>query len=69
MDLVDVSVLAKCLAGWEVEVNEAALDFSGDGVVNLFDLVRLAQHVAGWTPDLPEEPSDSDGWTGDYIIP
>ncbi|MBQ9919577.1 MAG: hypothetical protein IJO49_01990, partial [Clostridia bacterium] len=48
VDIEDVSVLSKYLAGWDVDCNEAALDVSGDGVVNLFDLVYLSQYVAGW---------------------
>ena len=48
VDMEDVSVLAKYLAGWNVDVNEDALDVSGDGVVNLFDLVLLSQYVAKW---------------------
>ena len=49
IDLVDVTVLAKILAGWnDLEFNPNALDVDGDGVENLYDLVRLAQYLAGW---------------------
>jgi hypothetical protein len=48
----DVAVLAKYLAGWKVDCNQAALDVSGDGVVNLFDLVYLSQFVAGWDVEI-----------------
>lgn len=52
VDLADVSVLAKYLAGWDIECNEAALDVDGDGLVNLNDLIHLAQYVAGWKVEL-----------------
>jgi len=48
VDMEDISILSKYLAGWDVDCNEAALDVSGDGAVNLFDVVLLAQFVAGW---------------------
>ncbi len=48
IDMEDVAVLSRYLAGWEVDCNESALDVSGDGAVNLFDLVLLSQFVAGW---------------------
>ena len=48
VDLSDVNVISKYLAGWDEDVNEAALDVNGDGVVNLKDLVLLSQYVAGW---------------------
>ncbi len=48
VDLQDVTLLAQYLAGWNVTVNETALDPNGDGEINLNDLVLLAQYVAGW---------------------
>ncbi|MBE6762060.1 MAG: DUF4886 domain-containing protein, partial [Ruminococcaceae bacterium] len=52
VDLTDVNLLAQYLAGWNVEVNEAALDADGDGAINLNDLILLAQYVAGWDVEL-----------------
>jgi lysophospholipase L1-like esterase len=48
IDLEDVNILAQWLAGWDLTVNEDALDVNADGTVNLKDLVLLAQFVAGW---------------------
>lgn len=36
------------LADWDVEVNEAALDVNGDGIVNTKDTTRLMRYLAGW---------------------
>jgi hypothetical protein len=52
VDLMDVNMLAKYLAGWDVTVNEKVLDVKGDSIVNLKDLVLLAQYVAGWDVEL-----------------
>ena len=48
VNLEDVNLLAKYLAGWNVSVNEAVIDVDGNKKVNLNDLVLLAQYVAGW---------------------
>ncbi|MBQ4118816.1 MAG: DUF4886 domain-containing protein, partial [Clostridia bacterium] len=50
--LEDVTLLAKYFADWDEAVNELDkdhLDISGDGNVNLYDLVKLAQIVAKWS--------------------
>ncbi len=52
VDLTDVNLLAQYLAGWNVKINEAALDADGDGAINLNDLILLAQYVAGWDVEL-----------------
>ena len=45
----DVALLAKYFADWEgVELDPSKLDISGDGLVNLYDLVKLAQIAAKW---------------------
>ncbi len=44
----DTTRLMRYLAGWNVEVNEAALDVNGDGVVNTKDTTRLMRYLAGW---------------------
>lgn len=51
VDLQDVVLLAQYVAGWEVEINKAAIDVNGDGNVDLNDVVLLAQKVAGWDVD------------------
>ena len=48
----DASRLFQYLAGWDVEVNEAALDVNGDGKVNNKDASRLFQHLAGWDVEI-----------------
>lgn len=55
IDLADITVLAKILAGWnDLEFNPNALDVDGNGVENLCDLVRLAQYLAGWDVELAQ---------------
>lgn len=44
----DVSLLMQHLAGWNVSVNEPALDTNGDGKVNNRDVSTLMQFLAGW---------------------
>lgn len=39
-------------AGWDVEVNTAALDVNGDGSVNNKDVTRLMQYNAGWDVEI-----------------
>ena len=48
----DVSRLMQYHAGWQVEVNQSALDTNGDGKLNSKDISRLMQHIAGWPVDL-----------------
>lgn len=48
VDLSDVNIISRYLAGWDADVNEAALDVNGDGAVNLKDVIYLARYVAGW---------------------
>ena len=44
----DVTRFMQYQAGWDVEVNTAALDVNGDGAVNNKDVTRLMQYQAGW---------------------
>lgn len=48
----DVTRLMRYLAGWDVEVIEAALDVNGDGVINTKDTTRLMRYLAGWNVDI-----------------
>lgn len=52
INLQDVTLLSQFLAGWDVTVNDSALDTDGDTLVNLNDLVLLSQFVAGWNVEL-----------------
>ena len=40
------------IAGWNVIVNEEALDTNGDGKVNNKDVTRLFQYIAGWPVEI-----------------
>ena len=44
----DLTVLFQYLSGWDVPVNENALDVNGDGKVNNQDLTILFQYLSGW---------------------
>ena len=44
----DLILLRQSLAGWDVELDEAAADCNGDGEVNGKDLILLRQYLAGW---------------------
>ncbi len=52
VNIMDVLRLAKYVAGWEIEVNSAAIDTTGDGLINIMDVLRLAKYVAGWEVDV-----------------
>ena len=44
----DAVLLFRYVAGWDIEVETAALDINGDGSVNNKDAVTLFRYVAGW---------------------
>ena len=46
--LNDVVILARVVAGWNIDYNKAAADINGDGDITLNDVVQLARYVAGW---------------------
>jgi len=48
----DASRLFQYLSGWDVEVDEAALDVNGDGKVNNKDASRLFQYLSGWDVEI-----------------
>ncbi len=48
VDDKDISTLSKYLAGWDVSVNEAALDINKDGLIDDKDISYLAKNLAGW---------------------
>ena len=50
----DLLRLQKYLAGWDVEVDEAAADCNGDGQISKADLLRLQKYLAGWDVKLGE---------------
>ena len=52
----DLILLRQSLAGWDVEMDEAAADCNSDGQVNGKDLILLRQYLAGWDVVLGPEP-------------
>ena len=48
----DVTRLMQFYAGWDVEINEAALDVNGDNVMNNKDVTRLMQFLAQWDVEI-----------------
>ena len=50
----DLLRLQKYLAGWDVEIDEAAADCNGDGKITKADLLRLQKYLAGWDVKLGE---------------
>ena len=48
IDLLDVTLLAQCVADWDIQCDRTALDVNDDSTVNLIDIVHLARYVAGW---------------------
>lgn len=48
----DLTRLFQYLSGYDVDVQEDALDINGDGVVNNKDLTRLFQHLSGWDVEI-----------------
>ena len=52
LNFKDTTRLMRYLAGWDIEINEAALDVNGDGVVNTKDTTRLMRYLAGWDVEI-----------------
>ena len=48
----DLTRLFRYLSGYEVEVQEAALDVNGDGLVSNKDLTRLFRHLSGYEVEI-----------------
>lgn len=48
----DLTRLFQYLSGWNVAVNESALDVNGDGKINNKDLTRLFQYLSGWNVEI-----------------
>ena len=57
----DAARLLQYLAGWDVEVVEAALDANGDGEVNNKDITRLFQYLSDYDVEVTEEALDING--------
>lgn len=48
INLMDVTYLARAVAGWDIEHSENAADVNNDSSVSLADVVTIARYVAGW---------------------
>ncbi|MBQ8920933.1 MAG: dockerin type I repeat-containing protein [Oscillospiraceae bacterium] len=48
IDLKDVIILRRYLAGWEVTINDTNADVNGDSSVDLKDVTILRRYLAGW---------------------
>ncbi|MGN0115482.1 MAG: cellulase family glycosylhydrolase [Acutalibacteraceae bacterium] len=48
VNLLDLIVIRKYLAKWDVKIDEKAADCNADGKVNLLDLVLLRKYLAKW---------------------
>ena len=44
----DSVLMDRYLAGWEVDIEEAAADIDGDGTVTDWDGVIFDRYLAGW---------------------
>ncbi len=49
---LDLAVLAKVLADWDIGIYILGADANGDGSLSATDLVVLAKHLVGWNPQL-----------------
>lgn len=49
VDLKDLIALARFVAKWDIEINEAVVDFDKDDDVDLADVTYLARGLAGWS--------------------
>ena len=52
LNLMDLIILARYNAGWDVEVNTIALDVNGDGMVDLEDTTCLSKYLACWDVEI-----------------
>lgn len=48
INLLDLLLMRKHLAKWDVDIDEKAADCNVDGDINLLDLVLLRKHLAKW---------------------
>lgn len=53
-NMKDVTLLKRCLAGWNVEIRTEDADFNGDGELSMKDVTQLRRHLAGWDVTITE---------------
>ena len=52
INLSDVSLLLKYIAGWDVSIQESAADVTGDGKTDIDDVSLLLKYIAKWNVKL-----------------
>ena len=48
INLMDVSLVMKYIARWDVQMNDVAADVTGDGKINLMDVSLIMKYIAKW---------------------
>ncbi|MCR5122591.1 MAG: hypothetical protein K6B74_09260 [Ruminococcus sp.] len=48
VDIDDLTLLQKSVAGWRVSINKKNADVYPDGDIDIYDLAVLQQYIAGW---------------------
>lgn len=48
IDLKDVTLMRRALAGWDITIDESKADVNGDGSFDLKDVTVLRRYLAGW---------------------
>jgi len=48
LNLLDVSLMMKYAAGWDVKCDTVSADVTGDGKINLMDVMNLMKYLVGW---------------------
>lgn len=52
MNVKDVALIVKRIAGWDTDIYESAADLDRDGAVNVTDASLILRAVAGWSVEL-----------------
>lgn len=48
VDMEDLTLMQKIVAGWKINYNEQVADINGDGIVDIEDLNLIKKIIAGW---------------------
>ncbi len=52
VNMMDVTLLKRFLAGWDIEIIQNAADVNNDGEWNMMDVTLLRRYLAGWDVEL-----------------
>lgn len=52
VNMMDVTLLKRFLAGWDIEITQDAADVNNDGELNMMDVTLLRRYLAGWDVEL-----------------